>query len=954
MRRRRTGRDQQLTKTPLPEPEPRRSVRATKGQHKALEQLDQPIEAPKRRGGGKKSKKAAPEPEEPEDEVIRCVCGATEQDEDSGEPWIACDQCGAWQHNICMGMSQYTEDLPNQYFCEICRPENHKELLAGIARGERPWEARRRAYEEEKAEKKKRGPKKGKKRTSDLKEDASQKSKQSPPPAPELKREQKGAGQKRKNVDGPQEKEAKVSTNPLPDSDNTVTDMLQKIRKANDAPSSPVPGYSPPADIPGKIAELPDARQGPTKALSKSLAHSLAVSEKNGTVPASDGLAPAERAERFALQIERAVHDTHAAPSAYAAQIRTLAFNLKSNPELCIRLLNRTLTPPMLAVMTTEELASKELQKETAEMRARAEKQAIKITEDVPRIRRTHKGDEIIGDDGFTLASEEVPSAPVRRPSAPRQEKETPELPSQAGHGRSPSLVVDTQQSPSRADFDINKVFSSVRSPTLPQTQVQSSLVAAPAGGPGFDPDVDRLLDDGTQSPPYSPKDENDPDVVWRGNLLMNGLADVPVAAKHIAGANLSESISLPWDQLIPSTLSVCGRIDEQQATVYLCSMRYSLHTDLVVVQLEPTSHTGRADMQKLIQYFISKKRYGVIGDKGVANVRDTYLIPVLPGGVENHPEFIQNLADNYLPETRTEHMMLAVFVYRNDPETIKRIHGSTNPNEVSRMPSQTETQAQGLSHAAYAQHSPGTPTPTQAGFPLGGRQSISAPAFSPTVAQGPFPTYPSPRNSMSSQQLPPAHAPAPQGHSTTRQDPAMDERQRQGEAIAREILGPLMASPTVSFLLPQAHVMTRKEWEIIKRVYEQYPETRDDLPYLSKVLENGAATAGQQQQKQPQQPQPTGPSPPPLAPPPLQQQQQPHPNPQPQPQPQHQSPAPQQHQHQPSPAPARHSNPTAPQPIQHLGAGPGAVPPRQTPIPPPPIPPQAAAATAASARPPA
>lgn len=211
---------QQLTKLRAPEPEPRRSVRATKGQHKALEQLDQPIEAPKRRGGNKKGKKAAPEPEEPEEEVIRCVCGATEQDEDSGEPWIACDQCGAWQHNICMGMSQYTEDLPKEYFCELCRPENHKELLSGVAKGEKPWETRRRLYEEEKAEKKKKGSKKGKKRTSDLREDAaSQKSKQSPPPPPvssEPKKDVKGPGLKRKNGDAPQEKDAKVGPCPCP------------------------------------------------------------------------------------------------------------------------------------------------------------------------------------------------------------------------------------------------------------------------------------------------------------------------------------------------------------------------------------------------------------------------------------------------------------------------------------------------------------------------------------------------------------------------------------------------------------------------------------------------------------------------------------------------------------------------------------------------------------------
>ena len=218
---------QQLTRNPTPEPEPRRSVRATKGQHKALEQLDQSVEVPKKRSGGsKKGKKAAAEPEEAEEEIIRCACGASEQDEDANEPWIACDQCGAWQHNICMGLSEYDEDLPKQYFCEVCRPENHKELLAGIAKGEKPWEARRRAHEEKKHEEeknqKKKGTKKSKKRASDSKDDVSQTPKHSspapppaaapPPPAPpEPKKEAKTAGQKRKTVEAPQEKEHKVS-----------------------------------------------------------------------------------------------------------------------------------------------------------------------------------------------------------------------------------------------------------------------------------------------------------------------------------------------------------------------------------------------------------------------------------------------------------------------------------------------------------------------------------------------------------------------------------------------------------------------------------------------------------------------------------------------------------------------------------------------------------------------
>jgi hypothetical protein len=944
-RRCRKHHDQQLTNS-VPEPEPRRSVRATKGQHKALEQLDQAIEAPKRRGGTKKTKKAAPEPEEPEEEIIRCVCGATEQDEDSGEPWIACDQCGAWQHNICMGMSQYTEDLPKEYFCELCRPENHKELLAGVAKGEKPWEARRKAYEEEKTEKKKKGPKKGKKRASDLKDEASQKSKQSPPPAPtEPKKDVKGSGAKRKNAD--QDKETKVDDSLIPFLNlSMLTSLLsppQKMRKVNETQSVPIPGYSPPGDIAARISELPSERQGPAKALWKALTHSLGVAEKKGAVP-SEGLSTADRAERFALQIERAVHDTHPTANSYASQVRTLAFNLKSNPELTNRLLDRTLTPPMLASMSTEELASKELQKETAELRAKAEKQAIKITEDVPRVRRTHKGEEMVGDDGF-IASEEVPSAPAPRPSAPKQElRESPGFPAQAGHGRpaATDLAIDTQQSPSRADFDLNRVFSTVKSPALPREPTRASFATAPTSGPGVDPDVDRLLDDGTQSPPYSPKEESDPDVVWRGTIVMNTIAEVPVAAKHIGGANLSETIRLPWDKLIPRNLTVCGRIEEQQAIVYLCSLRYSLATDIVVVNLEPTTPAAKAGMQKLIDYFVSKRRYGVVGDKGVANVRDTYLVPVLPG-TGNHPEFMLNLADNFIPETRTEPMMLCVFVFRNEKDTIERIQGTTDPNQALRT-QQNVVQA----HDLAQRQSPGTPTPTQGGFSMAGRQkSISAPAFSPTSPQGPFQQYPSPRTATPAQQPQPPRAPPPQ---SVRPAPSIEERQRQGEAIAHEILGHLMTSPTVQFLLPQAHVMTRKEWEIIKKVYEKNPRTRDDLPYLSECLEKETNQGPQQQgQPQPGQPQPQGQAP--SQPKPLPQ---PHPHPQQHPQQQgdpqgqhqllhqqtygQQQQQQQQQQHPPPPRTTPIPTPIPPPPIPPVVT---TGPPRQTPIPPPPIPPQ-------------
>lgn len=119
-----------------------------------------------KKGGNKKaasSKENSPSQDKNSDgDVIRCICGATSQDGDEpGEEWICCEDCMAWQHNVCMGVStENVDDLPD-YYCELCRPKNHEELLQSIKRGEKLWETRREEYEADKGKNRRKSKGKG-------------------------------------------------------------------------------------------------------------------------------------------------------------------------------------------------------------------------------------------------------------------------------------------------------------------------------------------------------------------------------------------------------------------------------------------------------------------------------------------------------------------------------------------------------------------------------------------------------------------------------------------------------------------------------------------------------------------------------------------------------------------------------------------------------------------------
>jgi hypothetical protein len=68
---------------------------------------------------------------------IRCPCGNNEPIDIPGvegrEGWVQCDgpNCDVWQHSICVGLTEDKSDMPENYFCEECKPEHHKRFHFG-------------------------------------------------------------------------------------------------------------------------------------------------------------------------------------------------------------------------------------------------------------------------------------------------------------------------------------------------------------------------------------------------------------------------------------------------------------------------------------------------------------------------------------------------------------------------------------------------------------------------------------------------------------------------------------------------------------------------------------------------------------------------------------------------------------------------------------------------------
>ena len=875
----------------------RRSGRATKGQHRGLEE-NEATPPPKKGGRGRKKQEPEPEAEDEEEEnaIIRCICGATTEEDEDERKMICCEQCEAWQHNECMEVSENDEDLPEKYYCEQCKPSNHKGLLKKLKKGEKPWEERQllREQEEEERRTKKGKGKRGRKPRASIaqtdvvetngaaghEEDTVMTEADAPesiPSAPEeVPQSPQVTGNKRKlETPTPVASDGAQSVSDRVRSSGVVADRAQepasKLRKGSVPAATPKPPAPPnrrkssnigskrdsnaailQTELVDKIEHLHNgSRQKVAIALSKEFESSVRQARKDGAFSLPDGQTENEFGTKLALSVEYAMYLNYwgadGQPSEqYSDKFRGIKFNIKANTALRDRLLTGELTPNDLSKMSRDDMASKELQEKKAEMIKEAEKQHTLIQEDGPRIRRTHKGEEVVDHDTHLAETPDTTfSAPIRkRPSEMIDTVMKDSSPEDTGVAQSPEqielperlidplpetkkpLKVDTQASnaennaperKSSSTFNIEHVWSGVKPSDSEQSHRRQSRPIeppTPALKQQNDAELDRLLkdedqdDDEEYEPTDSAADPNAP--VWHGKVSMPNIATFSGSGRHSAGSHNSSKI--PWRQLLPAVLTIEGRIQPAKAGEYLCGLQYSNTSDLTIVSVTPdTNDQDRASFDRLFKYFTERDRYGVITRAPTSSVKDAYVTP-LEVGADKKPEFIELLDDCKIEFPVRERMLLLSFVVKmsNSPSAAQQ---TPHPPEVASL------------------NSPLTATGNQP-TPLGGHAGFQN---SPTPGL-PYPPPPQQQQYSNYGASPPQIPPYPPPPYSAQQ-PAAPYNGPVGMDAARQALGDLVNAPVVAQLSDEAPNSGVPEWKVVRELMENVPACQTNYGMLKGML---------------------------------------------------------------------------------------------------------------------
>ncbi|CDK24077.1 unnamed protein product [Kuraishia capsulata CBS 1993] len=529
------------------------------------------------------------EEKDEDDGEVRClVCGMTTADYiEDGREMIQCEKCDSWQHTACMfGRKK----VPQKYYCNICDPTNpsFKNLKLKLSYEDYVGGAGQKDLE--------------------YQEDEPQKAKK----LAESERPTKKAKIARESISKVEALES-INTTRHSVAQNFYLTFLQKI--------------------PDDYTDLKNTTK-------EKLADDWG-SQLEGYIYDHIGLKPGKKS----------LAQKTSPGAKYLEKARTLLFNLKNTKnDLSTRVLNREVSLEDLSQLSSEQMLNADYQRFADDVRKQSINQTVlKVNENLPRVKITHKGEEVI--DNYEYEKEREREIEQQREQIKEQEEKD---------------VTKQAKEAQESFFNANLLYPAATTATVEDYDTEQ-----PEHTLNDDPELDKILNDEpnvpaqTHSDEYYPAqntttpqsdEEYDPTVgfrtestqfnqVWTGDLTFPEFGAFRASAK-LLGSTLSRVPTESENQKIISLfkqfgtqelVEIEGRLDSVKAEPYLSEIAST--RDLYVLVFEPQSLASEFEneensfsYQRLHQYFAKREKYGVVGARPVS-VKDFYLVPIKAGG---------------------------------------------------------------------------------------------------------------------------------------------------------------------------------------------------------------------------------------------------------------------------------------------------------------------------------
>ncbi|KAG7706987.1 hypothetical protein KL914_002871 [Ogataea haglerorum] len=655
----------------------RRSSRKTKGVNSRLQDLDkisEPTPPSKKRtasskANGQKKRQRKKAVKVPEKEEVRCLpCGSHDlnydEDEDEHGVMIQCDKCETWQHAKCMLGTDSEESIPDDYVCNLCDPENPKYKDLELALSPDDYYKERfpdrvdETYDQEEEDFEDAGAVYG-----------------------ESDEEYNGNGEKDEDDDADEEEEGDDADEPdEPDEPGELDEPEETVRKPVRKPQKVV----------RKKVDRNKTRQSVVSQFAKKLKDHIPDDHK-----LLEEMDVSSAAEEIASGLENALFEAFPPPNkrsesmspGYLNKSRTLLFNLdKSN--LSDKVLSGQYTYEQIVHLTPEEMMRDDYKEFADAVRKQSINQSvITNTLEKVKIKRTHKGEEIVEEDYQfdDIDSRTADESRLNEIEKLQEEKRLQDEEKEASASPPPTANLNANIMTTMAnDYD-------------DEEQEQDQTGDGPEETLDNDEDFDKILNgtkDVVPTPPESQavvnddEDDYDParnfdvdETLWNGILSFAPVADVQTTIKfHAASTHDSTEDKVAKARRIVSDfvarhnrLDIEGRLDAQKAVGYLWEI---INTrDLYLVELVPfeSPHLSEFENQqtqtqfrKLWEYFNSRNKYGVIAYKP-AYIKDSYLVAMDTTRQEQEglPKYFSHFNMTSLHGARER--LFAVFVAKKD-----------------------------------------------------------------------------------------------------------------------------------------------------------------------------------------------------------------------------------------------------------------------------------------------